>query len=517
MNKLVQSSSLVILYTLLLVPEPKLFAQKPDPIALQRLRMESPWLSGSNAAGMSQDSIPNFHHITLGYENTSGEFKSPLQGRSTDNFTIRAEEYTRLKTFRLWGEFTFRHQRQRDAGYNASIGDPLRGMPFYVIDTHESNWRDQLYDLRFKASHPLGGSQWHIGLSGHYHAGLYAKQRDPRVDTRTYRLGLAPSILFTPSTAHHLGFTLGFTSHKEDSQMSKEESYTDQEYYEVYGLGEALRGLGTGRVTDYKGIKWTPELQYLFRSSAHSLLFTLGSNFGVEDVFISFTTPKKDATLLSKSFHTGLSYRYSGQSLQHLLRIKYGSDQRQGIRYINVRKASEENSGWERVHKDIRSRYDDQSLRCVYTLYSPQGSGYRWLASLGQTFSQNDAEYILPHSQRSYISSLTDIKMEKNFKFGTLSSLLLRGEGSYLKVLKSNYSYGGNRNDYAIVQELEHAKHLYQSSDAWGGGITLGYNSELSFLKNTRTYLRAGYHYLHRLQGESDFRSTWTTSLGFIF
>ena len=68
----------------------------------------------------------------------------------------------------MWGAFNFAQKNLTDAGYNASIADPFRGMPYYVADQHLSKWRNQYYDLKFRAATPLLGNHWALGLEGNY-------------------------------------------------------------------------------------------------------------------------------------------------------------------------------------------------------------------------------------------------------------------------------------------------------------------------------------------------------------
>ena len=42
------------------------------------------------------------------------------------------------------------------------------GMPYYVADQHLSKWRNQYYDLKFRAATPLLGNHWALGLEGNY-------------------------------------------------------------------------------------------------------------------------------------------------------------------------------------------------------------------------------------------------------------------------------------------------------------------------------------------------------------
>lgn len=114
-------------------------------------------------------------------------------------------------------------------------------MPYYVADQHLSKWRNQYYDLKFRAATPLLGNHWALGLEGNYVATLAAKQRDPRVDTRFYTLGLTPGITYKLNNSHKFGASFKYSSIKEDSRMSNVNSYVDQDYYILYGLGTAIK------------------------------------------------------------------------------------------------------------------------------------------------------------------------------------------------------------------------------------------------------------------------------------
>ena len=59
-----------------------------------------------------------------------------------------------LKGAFIWGSFEYSRDQLRDAEYNASLIDPLRGTPFFIADTYKSKWINQLYDMTVKAAAP---------------------------------------------------------------------------------------------------------------------------------------------------------------------------------------------------------------------------------------------------------------------------------------------------------------------------------------------------------------------------
>ena len=230
-------------------------AQLQSPASMERMKMQRLWLGSQNAAGMVFDENTRFSNLNFGYGLQDGNFHRPQEGEKESTINVSSEGFMPLEDAFVWGAFSFKQRNLTDAGYNASITDPFRGMPYYVIDEHLSNWRNQYYDLRFRASTPLINDRWAIGMEGVYQASLAAKQRDPRVDTRYYNLRLAPGVTYQFNPSHRVGLSLSYESIKEDSEMENKNNELSQTYYILYGLGNAVQGIGSGRTTNYYGDK----------------------------------------------------------------------------------------------------------------------------------------------------------------------------------------------------------------------------------------------------------------------
>ena len=239
-------------------------AQGFSPAAMEQLKMQRLWLNSQNASGMVFDDTTSFSNLHMNYDFQDGNFHRPQEGKKESTIGVSSEGFMNLKSALVWGSFSFQQKNLTDAGYNASITDPFRGMPYYIIDEHQSNWRNQYYDLRFRASTPLINNRWSLGVEGIYQASLAAKQRDPRVDTRFYTLKIVPGISYQMNDAHRIGLSLRYESIKEDSRMENENSDVDQTYYILYGLGTAVQGIGSGRTSNYYGNRIGGALQYQF-------------------------------------------------------------------------------------------------------------------------------------------------------------------------------------------------------------------------------------------------------------
>ena len=190
-------------------------AQGFSPAAMEQLKAKRLWFQSQNAAGTAFDDVQNYSNVILGYDLHDGNYCRPQEGQKEATVGVSSEGFINLKNAYVWGAFNFSHENLTDAGYNASIADPFRGMPYYVADQHLSDWRNQYYDLSFRAATPLLGNHWTLGIGGDYVATLAAKQRDPRVDTRFYILQLTPGVAYKVNDSHKLGVNFKYTSIQE--------------------------------------------------------------------------------------------------------------------------------------------------------------------------------------------------------------------------------------------------------------------------------------------------------------
>ena len=211
-------------------------AGQNTPAALELQKAGYLWMHTDNAAGLQLDNPVSFTKVDLGYETQSGNFKKPQQGKNIENILFNAEGSTFLQSIYLWGSFKYSRQNIDEAGFNASLIDPYRGMPYYTADTLQSNWNNQYYTLQMKgATKPL----WNFvsfGLDLQYQTASGAKQRDPRSENQQYAIKVKPGVVFSISPKHHIGFNLQYSNYKEQSNMENANSYVNQNYYLLYGF-----------------------------------------------------------------------------------------------------------------------------------------------------------------------------------------------------------------------------------------------------------------------------------------
>lgn len=494
-------------------------AQGFSPASMEQLKMQRLWMNSQNASGMVFDDATPFSNLHLNYNLQDGNFHRPQEGEKESILGVSSEGFMNLKNALVWGAFSFQQKNLTDAGYNTSITDPFRGMPYYVIDEHQSNWRNQYYDLRFRASTPFINNRWALGLEGIYQASLAAKQRDPRVDTRFYTLKIVPGISYRLNDAHHIGLSLRYESIKEDSRMENENDDIDQNYYILYGLGTAVQGIGGGRTSNYYGDRIGGALQYHFQSTIWNVLLEGSYDVRVENVEQSFTSPKKDAGVKDKTFQLSANAYRKGENYSHSLKANYTHRHIDGIQYVSKYDNTESLEGWEVLYKSIRSTYNTQMASLNYALMRNRSNEYNWKLEAGIVYGKQNDEYILPYSMKNSENFIVNLGGKKNFVVGGKMNnrLLVDIHAAYKKNLSGEYRYGGSHSEYISVTGLETADANYLNSDYHRIGVSLTYSQLVKENAKTNFFVKAAFDRVSTSDFEYDNRNHFSVSAGCNF
>lgn len=494
-------------------------AQGLTPAAVELLKEQRLWSHTSNAAGTVFDDTRNYSDVTAGYDYTGGNFHRPQQGADEKQLKLSSEGFMNLGNAYAWGKFSFSQKNIDDAGFNASIADPYRGMPYYVADTHLSKWRNQYYDLSMRCATPIVWKRLAFGISGRYAATLAAKQRDPRVDTRFYTLELNPGMTIALGEKNSLGFVFEYASIKEDSRMDNVNTYVDQDYYELYGLGMARKGLGSGRTTNYTGDRSGFSMQYGLTTQALRLLLDAGLSRRVETVEISYLTPKKDAAIDEDKSHLSAELLVKGEKLTHHIKAEMAWSDADGIQYLNQRDNSSKQNGWMALYKSIRSTYKTQTKSIEYSLTRNRGNEYSWRVEAGACYNKINDTYVLPVSEKNAENVLLHLGAKLNQPLGSkLERRLLIGvRGGLSRNLSGSYTYGGPHADYPTVTELERLEEAFLTADFYNLGASATYSQQIRQGGKTHLFVKAGLDYAKTSASGYDHRSTASVAVGLNF
>lgn len=467
-----------------------------SPAALEILKTKRMWHETSNAAGLLFDNTPQYSEVNLGYQWQNGNYHRPQQGKSENSVKVNAEGGMKLGEASVWGLFSFSRDAINDANYNASIIDPFRGMPYYVADTNPSDWRNQHYKLQFKAAYPLFQSL-SIGMEGEYRASLGAKQRDPRTENRQFTLVLKPGIVYSLNDKHKIGANFEYYSLKEESNMTNVNHQVDQTYYALYGLGTAVIGLGSGRTTNYVGNNIGGAIQYNYRGDVNILLEGK-YNVKVEDVEISFTSPKDDSSVKDKNWSGKAMFYQESRNFLNTLTLQYINRHIDGIQYITQRDNTSSYQGWMSLYSNIRSTYKTQDWSAAYSLKAKRNDEYKWMIDAGVDYMKQNDTYLIPYSIMNYENLKFNAGGKINFRLSDkmFKRLLVGAHFTYNTNLSGTYDYNGSHADYPTVTDFEQNDFNYLTSDYYGINISAVYSQKYSDRSKGNIYLKGLFNYV---------------------
>lgn len=459
-----------------------------SPAGFEFMKKGELWRQSSNAAGLWLDNPAEYTELAAGYKVSSGNFHRPQQGKRENDLVFSAEGAVRLKKYYLWGKFDYSRDATKEAVYNASIIDPYRDMPYYVADTNPSNWNKQHYTLQFKAATPAFGPV-SFGVEGTYKASIGSKQRDIRVDSRFYTIEVKPGIVYTIDRNNHIGANFQYYNTKEHSGMSNVNVYVDQDYYEMYGLGSARKGLGWGRSTSYNGNGLGGGLQY-YHNGAVRILLSANYLKRVEDVQVDGSSPRDDGTVREETWTSKIALFRKGEKYAHSLNIQYLHKKMDGIEYVTLLNDS---TGWESLRSDIASQYSTRRLSADYTLFSNRNQEYDWYAGVDIMYEKEEDEYLLPRSTWGYENMRFGISGKKNFALSghLMKRLLIGADLHYNKNLSGSYRYNGPHPDYIVVTDFQQTDLNSLSCDFYSYGLSAVYSQKLNRQSEATVFAKA--------------------------
>lgn len=487
--------------------------------ALELLKEKRLWFNSSNAAGSVFDNKQNYSDLSIGYDVLGGNFKRPQQGRTQTDVKINCEGFMDLNSAYVWGKFSFDHRNVDEAGYNASVADPFRGLPLYIVDPYQSDWRNQYYDMSFRAATPLYWGKLALGIEGTYKAALAAKQRDPRVDTRYFELELIPGVAYEFLPGHRLGADFRFTSVKEDSRMENANSQIKHDYYVMYGLGFAEKKNGEGSTTNYHGTRYGGALQYNFGSEGVNLLVEGRYSRRVENADASYSNPRKDAAADENLLDGNVNLQFTGKNFSNFFKANFSSRNIKGIQYVSQHDNSGNFEGWVDIFRSVRSKYKTRIAELDYSLLRNRADEYAWRVDAGMRYTKLDDIYLKPASEKNSENLYMHVDTKINFELDqVLRRRLLATLGyGYNKNLSGKYVYNGPNPDYITVTEIEAKDEDYLTTNWYNLRVALEYSQQISQVQKTNAYGRVSFDYSKAMHHEFNQRSYVSVAVGVNF
>lgn len=488
------------------------------PAAFENMKMQGLWFQSNNAAGALLDSSFRYATADLGYQFYNGDFRRPQQGKTGNNLMFNTEGGGKIGGFYAWGSFSYSRDKVKDANFNSSIIDPYRGMPYYVADTNVSDWNNQHYTLKMRIASPQFWDFLSIGLDGLYQNSVGAKQRDIRTKSVFYTIDLRPGIVLS-ARKHHFGVAFRYASIREDVGMRTVNSYVDQTYYILSGLGMAVERIGGQRAMTYNANLAGGSFQYSYAGKVPVLL-DIDYFKKVEDAITTPTSPQHLGTTREQVWHGKIMADIPDrQGNAHFLKLDYQNRKIEGIEYVQKWEASEAGGDWVVYSKNVRSAYEMQHVKLDYGYVIQRGMEYAWKMGATVGYEKNEERYLIPASARDIRNLRFNVHAKKNFFLSdnNVKRLLIGADLGYNKNQKGDYTYGGYYPDYRIVSEFMRDDTHYLGSDYCSFDVSATYSQWVHERSKANLFAKVDWRYLKTNSYSFDHRMMMCVSVGCNF
>ena len=454
------------------------FAQdKVSPVTIDRADMENLWLgTTNNAAGGVIDAPERQGIAEAGYDLTKGDFKYAQLGDDNKTATFHTKGggvYENLGGAFFWGEFTYTNDNISGARWNATLVDPLRDMPFFLADDNFSKWKNQKYQLSFKAATPLLFDHLILGVGGNYENATAAKQIDPRPETFQSKVEIFPSVVWQFNDGISVGANFQYYSYREDGSGSRVNHLVDPNGWDMVAPGffnaGVLSSLGSAihSLRDYNANAFGGGLQIGYEGDDLDALASVDYVYKVEDVTYSYVKPQMAGTVRDNRVNLNLSVnkKFDGGD-RMLMAFKAALKDYDGIEYFQTYDATYEVQSWITDAKFVRSNFQNtlESFKLDY-LRTDGADGYNWKAGAEFSFCDDYFIYYVPESTRKIGYLDAGAYFTKNFAFSDKFSLLATLSGGYNKNVTAELDYNGTRSEDPGYTEFTLLDYQFATTD----------------------------------------------------
>lgn len=496
--------------------------------SIEKSKSESLWTSTTdNAAGGMIDAQEKYATANFGFEREQGDFKPTQIGDDNTAFTFHTEGggiYKQVNNMYLWGSFTYTRDDIEDARWNATLLDPLRGMPFFLADENYSDWKNQSYELAFKAGFPKLWDRLYVGIGATYKAAQGAKQIDPRPLTKLSDFSVTPSIVVDLGKQHHVGANFLYRSYREDGTASCLNPLSHQ-VYEMVAPGFFSPGTlsnlsnSANALRSYNANTLGGGLQYGYSQDNFEVVLSGNYAYKVEDVFCNYMYPQMSGTVKEHQWDLTLAgnYHFDNGNLLSLT-FKHSDRDYVGIEYFQTFYNTAERQEWitDAVYERSNFQISDQMLKIDY-MVADEELAYRWMFGLEGHLNDDYYIYYLPESVREVKTATLSAYAKRNIALAERHSLQIQVRGGFSSNLEGSFTYAGTRGESIAYTEFAVADYEYMCTDYTTFGGELAYTFKGLFKKTASLFASASYDHISPSGNAFDKRNVMLFKVGLNF
>lgn len=466
-------------------------AQNTTTASVERQKLENIWVNNTDNAAAGVIDAPSRYSLSdLNFGMTKGDFKRVQQGKDNNSVGFHTEGggiYEKMGGMYLWGEFSYSRDRIKGARFNASLIDPLRGMPFLLADSTASKWINQDYSMRMKVAFPKFFDCLTLGVGASYQNAQGAKQVDPRPLMRLSKIGVTPSAVVEIGKHNFLGAHFDYYNRREDGNPINTNNRVNQAGWDFVAPGFFQTGefgsfssLSSKRF--YNANAMGGGVQYGFKNDRLNLLVSGSYMQKVEDVDNQYSGEptasirKMIGTVKEELWNGKLVANYTFNSGNILaLNIGYTDKSIDGIEYLQTYDNSFDVQAWIINAKFTRSNFSTKQtdVKLDY-MVTDDGNSYKWWMGAQYTKLTDGYVYYQPRSTQDVETAVLGAFVSRNIRLCDRHALTLTVNGGYSTNRSGELDYHGYKADNVgfTMLTLKDFEFLCTDYAKFGGEVT---------------------------------------------
>lgn len=456
------------------------------------------WLTTSNAAGLGILNLPSVGSTSISGSYKGGDFRRSQESKSIVSYGGRSESYRRLGDMRLYGDFSYTAERHHGRAWCDNT-DPYIGNPYVVGSSIPGDYAKQAFDFTVKgAGKQLADRLW-LGAGASYHVSEFSRLNDPRSRAQLADYSVLPGFAIQLGRHSTLGLNLDWRHRKEKmlKLVAKSETIDRFTYYDYKGLADyATTGIlfFTRRyISDWYG----GQIQFDHEGSWGGVLARAG--YRIRQDSVTGEAEESPGSYSSQEIEAGIEATLRSGGNIHCFSLGGSFIPGQANEFLQERVTEVGEDGfvdtyWKLLMENVRYKNHTADADLGWKMFHG-GVDYKWFVGAGVGMQAESREYILPHSEMSWLRIVPDVQAGVRFAGhfrveGNISYILgIPGELILDQALEKNKKTVIR--DNVVIPDFDHL-----GADALGAGLMASYHFKV---KGNHFYIKAEASHIQRI------------------
>ncbi len=450
---------------------------------LSRLLLENQWLNTNNIAGIVFSPYVSDGNFVLKYGSKDGNLKHARSYSEEQSYSFNAQKSVRVNKMTFLGGIEYENVIQNGDTIWTSRIDNLTHNPYILGDTTVGENKKDYITLNGGFTYQLN-QKISAGINVNYKVGDGAKIKDPRPQSKLYKLEIQPGFIYSVKKAK-IGINGKYFMGREKIRYETVKQYETHRFYYTFGLGQSVRHMGTSPNRNYYLKGFGGDLQFQYLVGKTKLLTGVGYlNRKEEAEDGTSKIEKRDAGDYKEDIFDVFVIMNFNNRFLHSVKLDMDYLLGTGVEFLQEPYSLDGETYYRTIAELEKYTIDEFTIGLQYNLAKPHNAySNKWEFMMGTKMNNFSSEYLL-EAQQEYTNWVSRVQfnkyfyIEKNqfsFSVNGLSSYNLSGELKQLKPYE--------KEDFITWHRVTYPDHILNTSTIYGGGLNLRYGRNVNIIE----------------------------------